>query len=81
MAPLEEGKFKAITLTVGQEDSQHHSQSIGINLHDLLSQPEIVVNNLVYLNPLLLLSDHQCMQKVHRLGFLLHGDLQQSNAI
>jgi hypothetical protein len=77
LEPLKEGKFEDVTLHLGKNGSEE----ITLNLHSLLSQPEIIVNNQIYSNPLHLLIAHQELQLAARLGFLLHGDLQQSNAI
>jgi len=81
LEPLEEGQFEAVSLNLGQDNSQNNFQDSALNLQSLLRQPEIIINGQSYLNPLHLLLAHQDLQKVSRLGFLLHGDLQQSNAI
>lgn len=81
LEPLKDGKFEEVNLDLSREGSQNNSPESTINLQSLLNQSEIVVNGQSYLNPLHLLIAHQDLQTVSRLGFLMHGDLQQSNAI
>ncbi len=71
--PLAANKFSGFNLPLSDE--------VSVNLETLLTQDTVEINGKRYKNPLTLLVAHAADQAAHKNGFVMHGDLQQSNAM